>query len=124
MKVFIVFVLFACFTFPAFSQATNAQRFRALGDAMATTLTRSNAALADFDSRANDDGSVRRYVNFLGQYNALARALSESDRRLNFLLTANAHRNDIAEEHTNFEELLRRMEALKNEYDSWLRTVQ
>jgi hypothetical protein len=91
---------------------------------MGNTLTRSSAALADFDSRTTDTGSIRRYVNYLGQFNTLARALRESERNLNFLLQVNAHRNYIDNEHSNFQELLQRLESLKSEYDTWLRTVQ
>ena len=122
---FLVFIFtLVCFSFPAFSQASNAQRFRSLADSMNTTLTRSTEALADFDSRATDDGSVRRYVDYLGQYRVLEHALQESEARLNFLLRGHAHQNDIREEHKNYERLLSSLEALKSDYDTWLRTVQ
>ena len=124
MKILIGIIVFTFFAFPVFSQAGNQDRFRALSEAMGNTLTRSTAALADFDSRANDDGSIRRYTNYLRLYRTLSSALNESERRLNFLLTANAHRNYIDDEHTNFQELIRSLESLKTEYDNWMRTAR
>jgi len=124
MKAFVAFVFFLCFAFPAFSQSANVQRFRALGDAMAATHARNTEALADFDSRINDDGSMQRFAFFLRQHSDLSRALSQSEFRLNFLLNGNAHRTVVSEEHENFTELLSALDELRTEYDAWLRTVQ
>jgi hypothetical protein len=124
VKALICFVVFVFFAFPAFSQAANLQRFRALSDAMGTTLTRSTAALADFDSRTGESRDVQRYAHYFRQHRFLATALQESERQLNFLLRGHAHPTLIDEEHRNFRNLLRAMEALKTEYDGWLRTVQ
>jgi len=124
MKVFIAFVVFTIFALPAFSQTDNMQRFRALGDAIDTTITRSNDTLADFDSRDNDSENLTRYMLFLRQYRYLAGALSDSEFRLNSLLRGHAHSRAIAEEHTNFANYLKSMEALKTEYAAWLATVR
>jgi len=120
---FFTIILFA-FTFSAFSQAANIQRYRALGDAIGLTLERGNAALEDFNSRVRDDGTTLRYTRFLRQHRDLANALHDSEWRLNFLLRGSAHRTLITEEHANFEDLIRQLDALKTEYDNWLRTVQ
>ena len=123
MKVFIAFVVFTCFTFPAFSQ-TNMDRFRALGDAIETSVSRSRDVLADYDSRDNDSDNLTRYSLFLGEYRRITNALNESEARLNFLLRNNSHSSRVVEEHRVFEGFLASLEALKTEYDAWLRTVQ
>ena len=124
MKLLFVSVILSCLAFPVFSQTGNVQRYRNLSDAIGTTLSRSTAALADFDSRASGGGDVRLYVHYLRQYNDLSKALDDSEHRLNFLLKGNAHSNQISEEHRNYANLLRTLETLKTEYDNWLRTVQ
>ena len=124
MKSLICFIVFICFSFPAFSQASNAQRFRALADSMDTKITKSTDALADFDSRASDDGSLKRYADYLGQFRTLEQALQTSEFRLNFLLRCHAHQTDIRDEHKNYERLLSSLQALKSDYDTWLGTVR
>ena len=123
MKIFIAFVIFTCFAFPAFSQ-TNMDRFRALGEAMDTALSRSAEVLADFDSRDNDSINLTRYSLFLREYRSLASSLNDSHARLNNLLRGNAHSHHISEEHKRFESFHSSMEKLKEEYDAWLRTVR
>ena len=124
MKLLFFSIILFTFTFQAFSQAANVQRYRTLGDSIGTTLTRNTAVLADFDSRVKDDGTTQRYARYFRYHNDLARALRESEFKLNFLLRGFAHRSLIEEEHKNFEGLLRQLEVLKTEYDNWLRTVQ
>ena len=124
MKLLLFSIILFAFTFPVFSQNANIQRYRALGDAIGTTLTRSTAALADFDSRVRDDGTNQLYARFFRQHSELARALRESEFRLNFLLKGFAHKSLITEEHENYQHLLRQLEVLRTEYDAWLRTVQ
>ena len=124
MKVFISFVLLFCLVFPVFSQNSNSQRFRTLGDAMNTTLSKNRDALADFDSRALDDGSIKRYTEFLRLHRDLSKALSDSEFKLNFLLNAHAHVTEIKNEHQNFQDLIKSMEELKKEYDSWMSSVK
>ena len=124
MKSLICLIAFICISFPAFSQTSNTQRFRALADTMSTTLTKSTEILADFDSRASTDGSVKRYVDYLGQFRFLDEALQASEFKLNFLLRGHAHSTQISDEHKNYERLLNSLEALKSDYDTWLGTVQ
>jgi len=124
MKLIVFSIFLFVFAFPAFSQSANIQRYRALGDTINSTLERSTAALADFDSRIRDDGTTVRYTRFLRQHTDLNSALRESHWMLNFYLNGNAHRTLIDEEHLNFKNLINQLEALKTEYDAWLRTVQ
>jgi len=124
MKLLFVSIILFALTFPAFSQAANVQRYRALGDAIGVTLDRGTAALADFDSRVRDDGTTLRYTRFLRQHMDLTRALRDSEWMLNFLLNGNAHPNVIHEEYANFQDLIEQMQTLRTEYDAWLRTVQ
>ena len=124
MKVFIAIIVFSFFTFPVFSQNPNINRFNALGAAIASTYERNREALADFDERILIDGTVQRFARFLRHHHDLAAALEASEFHLNFLLRGSAHRTLIMEEHQNFGNLMREMEALRIEYDAWLRTVQ
>ena len=124
MRAFFAFVIFVFFAFPAFSQSANIERFRALGDAMTATQAAGNAALADFESRMNDDGSMRRYAQFFRQHTDISRALWHSEFRLNFLLNGHANRLMINEEHENFTNLMRALQDLRTEYTAWLGTVQ
>ena len=128
MKKLVVFALLICVAFSVYaqSQSTNVQqqRYRALSDAMGTTLTRNTQSLADFDVRMGGSASTRGYTYYFREHNVLSSALRQSEFRLNFLLNNNAHSAVINEEHVNFEGLLKALEALKTNYDNWLRTAQ
>ena len=124
MKYFVVFVVLICLAFPVFGQSATAQRHRALSEAMGSTITRSTAALADFDSRSADSGTMKVYSSFFRRYNSIADALEDSEFKMNFLLRANARNDDIKEERDRYDSLLKQLQETKTEYDNWLRTVQ
>ena len=118
------FILFAFLALPVFAQSSNAQRQRALGDAMATTISSGNSALADFDSRFSGDSQIKIYTDYKRRYESLSKDLEASERKLDFLLRANDRRANIQMEYDNFSGLLKRLQDVKTEYDNWLRTVQ
>lgn len=125
MKIFAGVVIFTCLAFPAFSQQrANMQRYNALSDTIASTVTSSNATLADFDDMLQEDGAVKNYTAFKRSYDSLAKALLDSENRLNFLIRTNDRSLYIKEERDNYESLIRELEAVKSEYDSWLNTVR
>ena len=124
MKIFIGFVIFSCLAFPAFSQSPSVQRFRTLSESMGTTITRSNTALADFDERSGNDGTFRAFTSYRVKYDDLVVALQESEHRMNLLLRSNDRFENIKQERDRYDSLIRQLEAVKTEYDNWLRTVQ
>ena len=124
MRFLAVFILSACIAFPVFSQETNSQRYKALGDSMNTTLTRSNAKLANFDSLVLDDGANKVFTSYKRQFDFLASALNESEEKLNLLLRTYDRSEIIKTERENYSSLVKQLQSVKTEYDGWLRTVQ
>ena len=124
MKAFLVFVIFICVTFPGFSQNTSSDRFKALSDSMGRTVSNTTANLENYDELTKDNGSTRTYSYYNRKHEHFKQALSESERRLDLLIRTNDRRAVIKEERDNYEVLLRHLEDLKSEYDSWLRSVQ
>jgi hypothetical protein len=72
----------------------------------------------------SDNGDVKNYTSFKVRYDVLVRALQESEARLNFLLRSNDRIEYIREERDNYQSLITQLQALRTEYDTWLRTVQ
>ncbi|MDR0497400.1 MAG: hypothetical protein LBH42_07285 [Treponema sp.] len=124
MKFLVGLVILTCLSFPVFSQTRNQQRQRALGEAIGSTITDSTSILADFDSRVKDDGDNKTYTTYRNKYNELARALHESESRLNFLLRTSDRMSYIKEEHAVYDDLLKQLQTVKSDYDTWLRSVQ
>jgi hypothetical protein len=124
MKYFAVFVLFGCLVFPCFSQSVNAQRFRNLGDSMGKNLSASNSNLQYYDEVISDTGDTKTYTDYYRKFEIVAKALNESESRLDLLIRSNDRPERIKEERDFYERLIKQMDALKAEYDSWLRTVQ
>jgi len=125
MRYFFAFTIFFCLAFPVFSQAgSNVQRFRALSDNMATTSSRSNTRLAEYDSLILDDGSMRVYMNYRKKFDSLSQEIRDSESRLNLMLRTNDRISHMKEERNHYEVLISELDALKTEYDGWMRTVQ
>ena len=125
MKIIFSSLILFCLAFPVFSQTTaTPQRLSALSEAFASSVQRNTAALANFDARARDDGTIRVFLSYARRLESLSSALQSSGDRLDFLLRGNARSRFINEEHENFERLLRELESVRSEYDAWMRTVQ
>ena len=124
MKFFAVLVLFLCLISPAFSQSQGAQRYSALGDSMGSTLTRSNSKLVNYDSLIKDDGSNKAYTNYKRKFQYLVTALNESEAKLNLLLRTNDRSAIIKAERDNYEDLIKQLQSLKTEYDTWAKSTQ
>jgi len=122
MKYFIVFILFACLVFPAFSQNTN--RYRTLSDSMGNSVSRNDTKLANFDEMIVDNSNTKTYTRYKTRFDGLNRALSDSETRLNLLIRTNDKQSKIKEERDNFESLLNQLKAIQSDYDAWLRNVQ
>ena len=123
MKHFFVFTLLACLVLPVFPQSANKQRFQALGDSISWTASSSNNKLANYDEQITDDGNVKSYTNYRRRYDSLSKALKESEARLDLLIRTNDKSAKIKDERDNYESLIRQLESLKSDYDSWLSNV-
>ena len=124
MKTVVFSLIFACLVFPAFSQTTNADRFRALDTSMNSTITSSTSKLRTFDQLLSDTGHTRIYMSYRGKFETLSKALQESELQLNRLIQFNDRPANIKAERDNYAVLIRRLEALKTEYNTWLSSVQ
>jgi hypothetical protein len=124
MKYFAVFVLLGCLVSPCFSQNVNVQRFRNLGDSMGKNLSASNSNLQYYDEVISDTGDTKTYTDYYRKFEITAKALNESESRLDLLIRSNDRPDRIKEERDFYERLIKQLDALKAEYDGWLRTVQ
>ena len=125
MKLLFIPIIFACLSFPAFSQTGRSQeRFRALGENIGAAVTRTTATLAEFDSMTNQDGQIKMFTSYLRRFNNLNSALDRSELRMNFLLRSNVRVEEVTEERDNYQGLVTDLQSLRSEYDNWLRTVQ
>ena len=123
MKYFAVFVILVGLAFPVFSQNTALnRRFTALGDSMNSTISSSTATLADFNSQIKDNGEVKMYTSFLRQYNYLAKALQDSESKLNLLLRTNDRTIFITDERDYYEDLIKQLQAVKSDFDAYAKT--
>ena len=124
MKYLIAVALIACAVFPAFSQDANVPRYRQLSDAMGTSVSSSTSTLNDFDLLMRNNDNLSTYVSYRGMYSNLVTKLRESEDRMNVLIKSNARESMRTDERNNYERLLRRLEAVKSEFDDWLKSVQ
>ena len=129
MKVFMGLIIFICLAFPVFSQSQNSEnpdleRFNALSESMDNSVTRSTAMLEDYNSRLDENGSLRMYSSFKKRYDDLIGAIRESELRMALLFRTADRSEYIKKERDVYDNLLTELQSVKGEYDSWLRTVQ
>ena len=124
MKKVIFFLVFFCLVFPAFSQDASTQRFQTLSDSMGSTISSSTSKLQNFDELLSDSGNSKTYASYRERYEVLAKALQDSEGRLNRLIQTNDRTANIRAERDNYESLIKKLDALKSDYDNWLRNVQ
>ena len=133
MKYFAVFILLICLPFTVFSQNnrnnqnaqnTNKQRYQALGDEIGKTASNSSSKLKDYDDLVLDNGTTRNYLEYMRRHQSLSKALKEKEDRLDFEIRTNGRSTTIREERDKYEELVKRAENLKSEYDDWQKKAQ
>jgi len=126
MKKIIGFVIFICLALPVFSQSQSphAELFSDLDDSLNAAISRSTTVLADYDSRANNDGVFKMYSSFKKRYDDLVRSLKESEARMDLLYRTYDRASYVKKERDNYDALLAQLKTVKDEYDSWLKTVQ
>ena len=122
MRAFVTFAIFVGLAFPAFSQSANSQRLTALSESMGRTINVSTTALADFDSQIGEDGDIKVYTSFRRRFESLSRALEDSATRLNLYLRTNERTDVIKAERDNYEYLLKEVQAIKSEFDNYVRS--
>ena len=118
-KILIISVVLLCFAMPAFSQNqnANADRSRALSEAMANSISRNTDKLASFDEEMTGAGDTKTYASFKRRYDSIVRAMNDSEHRFRLYVRTNDTREKIKNERDRYEELLRELESLKSEYD-------
>ena len=124
MKKIVIFILFVSLALPVFAQSAIMQRSNALNSTMDTAITRTTAKLANFDSQIKDDGDIKVFTSYLRKYESLTMALEESEARLNLYLRTNERSGIIRAERDNYEELLRQLQTIKNEFDAHVRSAR
>ena len=124
MKYLAVFILFICLPITVFSQDAKNQRFQALSDAMAKTVSTSTSNLEHFDDLIHDDGNTKNYLEYMRKHRVLLKSLNESETRLNFEMRTNGQNAKIRDERNNYEGLVHKAENLKANYDEWLKNVR
>ena len=124
MRFFIIFSILVCIAFPAFSQNASQQRFSALSDSMGTTISRSNETLADYDSHITDNGNIRMYTEYKKRYEFFVQALRDSEGRMDLLFRTNDRTSRQLEERNTYENLIQQLQAIKTDYDNFVRTVR
>jgi len=125
MKYFAVFVILAGLAFPVFAQNTAiAQRFNALNESMSTSISRATETLADFDSQIKDKGDTNIYSSYLRRYNFLVDSLQESEGKFNLLIRSNDRNVNIGAERDNFENILKQLQSVKSDFDTYLKSTR
>ena len=129
MKIFIRamvgFVIFVCLAFPVFSQSKTPEvDFNELSQSIDSSISYSTDMLAYYDSSLNDDGNFKVYSSYKKKYDDLVKALRESEARMNLLYRTNERSDHVRKERDNYNDLLTQLQAVKSDYDAWLRTVQ
>ena len=129
MKVFIRamigIAIFVCLAFPVFSQSKTPEvDFNELSTSMDSSISRSTSVLAEFDSNLNDDGNFKVYSSFRKRYDDLVKALRESEARMDLLYRTYDRSDHVRRERDNYNDLLTQLQAMKSDYDAWLRTIR
>ena len=125
MKIFMIAIFSICLLVPVFGQQdADVSVYQSLNETMNVTITHSTEALENFDNLMRHDVQGKTYASYKIRFEALSRALRDSEIRLGQLIRFNDRPVNITAERTRFEQLLRQLEAIQSEYDSWLSTIQ
>jgi hypothetical protein len=89
---------------------------------MGRAISRGTDTLADFNSQIKEDGDTKVYASYLGRYNSLVMALQESENKLNLLIRTNDRNANITAERDNYENILKQLQSVKSEFDTYVRS--
>ena len=124
MKIFIIAILFAFFLTPVFSQDANEAIYRSLNDSMGTKVSHSTETLEYFDRAIVHDDQGKTYASFRLRFEALERALLQTELTLERLIRYNATPGTLRTERDRYENYLNQLENLKDAYETWLGNIQ
>ena len=124
MKNLIIAIILAGLVVPVFGQDTNASLYRALNDSMGSTLSYSSTRLQNFDQEIVYNNQGKSYSTYRIRYEALTKALEDSELKLTRLIEFHDTPVKIKAERDRYEGLVMQLEEMKSEYDSWIRQVQ
>ena len=124
MKFFVVALVFIGLVAPVFGQDANVPLYRSLDDSMGTTISSSSDMLQSFDRDITYNNQGKTYATYKLKYDALNKALQDSELRLYRLIQFHDTATNIKAERDQYESLIKQLEQVKSEYDSWLRNVQ
>lgn len=119
MRFFACFIIFACLAFPAFSQSATEERYQALSDSMGYTLEGGRSNLETIDQELRDSGSGNSYASYREKYVSIKRRMSETEARIDLYVRTKDKTSLIKQERDKYEKLLKDLEQLKSDYDSW-----
>jgi hypothetical protein len=123
MKYFVFFVILAGLAFPVFAQnAALAQRLNALSDSMGSSITNATSTLQDFDVQIKDKKDMTIYTSYLNRYGYLVSALQESEGRFKLLIRTNDRNHNIEAERDTFEAFIKQLQAVKSDFDAYLKS--
>jgi hypothetical protein len=124
MKILVAFAVLAFMAFPVFSQDHKLPEYQMLSADMGSSISSSNNVLGNFDLRLLNNDQYVTFNVYKGKYSNLVIALGQSEDRLNRLIKANARESTLKEERENYERLIKRLQSVKSEFDSWLSNIQ
>ena len=124
MKNLIIAIILAGLVVPVFAQDTNASLYRSLNDSMSSTLSYSSTRLQNFDQEIVYNNQGKSYSTYRIRYEALTKALEDSEFKLGRLIEFHDTPVKIKAERDRYESLVMQLEDIKSEYDRWMRQVQ
>jgi len=124
MKIFIIAIVLVGLVMPVFAQDANAPLYKSLNDSMNGTISYGSGALQNFDKNITNNDQGKAYAVYKVRYEALTKALNESETRLDRLLYFHDTPANVRAERNRFESLLKQIQAVQAEYDNWLKSVQ
>ncbi|GHV69665.1 hypothetical protein AGMMS49928_12880 [Spirochaetia bacterium] len=124
MKFIVAVLVFASVVFPVFSQDSNTSKYKSLDDTMGNTISSSNSQLSEFDKLMSYNGNGKMYASYKQKYDSLTKSIQNQEIKLKRMLQAHDNTGNLKKERDVYENLIKRLEAVKSEYENWLKTIQ
>ena len=124
MRILVIAILFAGLLVPIFGQDANAPLYRSLNESINSTYASSSSRLRGFDNEIVYNAQGKAYGLFKQRYEALSRALQDSEIKLSRLIQLHDTPANIEDARKEFETLVKQLEQVKNEYDAWFKTLK
>ncbi|GHU05300.1 hypothetical protein FACS1894147_11340 [Spirochaetia bacterium] len=124
MKFLAAVLVFACVVFPVFSQDSNAPKYRSLDETMGNTISATNSQLSEFDKLMTYNGNAKVYASYKQQYDSLSKSIQSQEIKLKRMIQSYDNTGNLKKERDMYETLIRKLEAIKSEYENWLKNIQ